>query len=318
LASRSAGRDCAFRANRKSGPIGLKGKSEVWRNAWTITKEIVEGFGSDDVMTKAAALALYSALGLAPVVLLVLAATAWLGSGTEEAVISQVESLVGSQASKGVAEVVKNTKQEQKRQASGTLSAIVGLATVLFSASGIFAQLQASLNDIWGVKPKSQGGWWSWLRARLLSVGTLLSVLFLLLVSLVVSAGIAMAFGREEALWNALNFAVSFGVYTALFALIFKLLPDAKMRWRDVGIGAAITAALFAIGRYLIGLYLGHSAVASSYGAAGSLVALIVWVYYSAIIVFIGAEVTAVYARHCGSGIRPDHYAVPKRDGATG
>ena len=245
--------------------------------------------------------------------LLVLAVTAWLGPGIEQGIARQVESMVGSQAAKGVTEVIKSTKEEQKRQASGTLSAIVGVMMVLLSASGIFAQLQASLNDIWGVEPKPTAGWWSWLRARLLSVGTLLSVLFLLLVSLIITAGIAIALGREGPLWNVLNLAVSFLVYVTLFALIFKLLPDAVMRWRDVWFGAAITAALFAIGKDVIGLYLGHSAVASSYGAAGSLVALIVWVYYSAIIVFMGAEVTAAFARHYGSGIKPDEYAAPKR-----
>lgn len=286
----------------------------MWHSAWTVFTETIGGFSKDDVMTKAAALALYSALGLAPVVLLVLAATTWLGPGSQEAVTTQIESMVGSQAAKGVSEVIKSTKEEQKKRASGTISAIVGLVTVLFSASGIFVQLQASLNDIWGVKPKPQGGWWSWLRARLLSVGTLLSVLFLLLVSLVITAGIAMVLGREGILWNLLSLVVSLLVYVVLFALVFKLLPDAKMRWRDVWMGAALTAMLFTIGKYLIGLYLGQSAVASSYGAAGSLVALIVWVYYSAIIVFVGAEMTEAFARQCGDGIAPDEYAVPKRD----
>ena len=157
----------------------------MWHSTWILLKETLQGCTADDVMTKAAALALYSALGLAPIVLLVLAVTAWIGPGTEDAVIRQVESIVGSQAAKGVSQVVKSTKEEQQHQASGTLSAIVGLVTVLFSVSGIFAQLQASLNDIWGVIPNPRAGWWSWLRARLLSIGTLLSVLFLLLVSLV-------------------------------------------------------------------------------------------------------------------------------------
>lgn len=279
---------------------------------WTLAKETVNGFVEDDVMTKAAALALYCALGLAPIVLLVLAVTSWFGPGSQEAVIGQVESMVGGQAGKGVSEVVKTTKQAQEHQASGTLSAIIGLVTILFSVSGIFAQLQTSLNDIWNVKPKPHSGVWGWLRARLLSIGTLLSVLFLLLVSLVLTAGIALVFGREGVLWSLLNVVVSLVIYVALFALIFKLLPDAKMRWRDVWIGAALTAALFALGKFAIGLYLGHSAVASSYGAAGSLVALIVWVYYSSIIVFVGAEVTEAYVRHYGSGIQPDEYAVPK------
>lgn len=289
----------------------------MWRNTWSIAKETAEGFSTDDVMSKAAALALYIVLGLAPIALLLVAVTAWIGPETEEAVVKQVESMMGNQAAKGITQVIQSTEEERQQQASGILPALVGLITVLFSVSGIFAQLQTSLNDIWGVEPKPRGVFRSWLRARLLSVGTLLSILFLLLVCLVVSAGIAMAFGRLEALWNLLNLAVSPLVYVVLFALIFKVLPDAKMRWRDIWIGAALTAFLFAVGQYLIGLYLGYGAVASSYGAAGSLVALIVWVYYSAIIVFLGAEVTQVYARHCGSGIEPDEYAMlkPKNGG---
>jgi membrane protein len=289
----------------------------MWHRGWTIVKKAALNFYEDDVMTKAAALALYSALGLAPIVLLVLAATAWLGPGTEQSIVRQVESLVGGQAARGVTEVIKSTKREQTRRASGTMSAMIGLFIVIFSASGIFAQLQTSLNDIWRVEPKHRAGWWSWLRARLLSVGTLLAVLFLLLVSLVITAGIAMAFDGEGLVWSLLNLVVSLVVYVVLFALIYKILPDAQMKWRDVWIGAFTTAVFFAGGKHLIGLYLGHSAVTSSYGAAGSLVALIVWVYYSSIIVFIGAEVTQVYVRQFGSGITPNEYATraqPTRD----
>ncbi len=275
----------------------------------TMANEVVHNFAKDEVMTKAAALALYCVLGLAPIVLLVLAATTWMGPKTENAVTGQIDSLVGGEAAEGVAQVMKSAKEKQDKEQSGTWAGVIGLITLLVSASGVFAQLQSSLNDIWGVQPKANAGVWGWLRARLLSIGILLSVLFLLLVSLVVTAGIVLVFGREGALWNLLTLAVSFAVYVLLFALIFKYLPDAKMRWRDVWVGAALTAALFAIGKHFIGLYLGHSALASSYGAAGSLVALIVWAYYSAIIVFLGAEATQVYTRHFGAGILPDEYA---------
>ncbi|MGA2257322.1 MAG: YhjD/YihY/BrkB family envelope integrity protein, partial [Thermoguttaceae bacterium] len=161
------------------------------------------------MLSKAAALALYSALGLAPLVLLLLTVTRWLGPETEEAVVSQVESIAGNPAGKEIREIVKSTKQEHPREAPGTLSAVVGLAMLLFSASGIFAQLQTTLNNIWGVKPKPPGGLWIWLRARLLSLGTLLSALFLLLVSLVVSAGVALTVGQSGVLWHLLNLAVS-------------------------------------------------------------------------------------------------------------
>ncbi len=282
-----------------------------------MTKETAQEFASDEVMTKAAALALYCILGLAPTVLLVLAATAWFRPGTEDAVIGQVESMVGGQAAEGVAQVMKSTKENQHRESSSRWAAAIGLITVLVSASGIFGQLQSSLNDIWGVKPNPNAGVWSWLRARLISIGILLSVLFLLLVSLVVTAAIVFVFGRQGTLWSLLTLALSFVVYVLLFALIFKFLPDAKMPWRDVWVGSLLTAALFTVGKYLIGLYLGHSAVASSYGAAGSLVALIVWAYYSSIIVLVGAEATQVYARHYGSGIHPDEYAVYKQSSSA-
>ena len=282
----------------------------MWQTAWTIIKEAMLGFGRHDAMTKAAALALYTALGLAPVVLLLLAVTSWLGPTTQQTIVDEVEGMVGNEAGKGINEIIASTKREQEQQASGTLSAVVGLITVLISVSGIFAQLQASLNDIFVVAPKPRAAIWSWLRSRLLSTGTFLSALFLLLVSLVVTAGIAMVFGRSGPIWMVLNVVVSLLVYAALFALIFKLLPDAEIRWRDVWIGAMMTAVLFSVGKFLIGLYLGHSAVTSSYGAAGSLVALIVWVYYSAIIVLVGAEVTQAYVRRLGSGIRSDEHAV--------
>ncbi len=284
----------------------------MWRDAWNLAKETAQSFAEDDVMSKAAALALYRALGLSPLALLMLTITTWLGPGSEKAVIGQAESMVGSQAAQGITEVVKHAENEQQKESSGTFSAIVGLVMVLFSASSIFSQLQTLLNDIWGIKPKPGRGLWNWLRGRLLSVGTFSSALFLLMVSLVVSAGAAMAVGRSGALWNLLNLGVSVVLYVVLFALLFKFLPDATMRWRDIWVGAALTAFLFAIGTYLIGLYLGRSAMTSSYGAAGSLMALIVWVYYSAIIVFAGAEMTQVYAHRYGSGIEPVEYAMSK------
>lgn len=289
----------------------------MWRNAWVITKTATNDFFEHDVLTKAAALALYSVLGLAPTILLVLVVMSWVGPGTDQAVIRQVESMVGSQAARGIADVVKSAREEQSRQASGTFSAFVGLMTILFSVTGIFAQLQASLNDIWGVKPSVKGAFWSWLRARLLSFGLLLSILFLLLVSLILNAGIAMVLDEAARFWAHLNLVVSLLVNVALFAMVFRVLPDVRIRWRDLWLGATLTAVLFAIGKHVIGLYLGHSAVTSSYGAAGSLVALIVWVYYSAIIVFVGAEVTQAYVHCRGCEVKTTAYAVPKDDPAV-
>jgi len=281
-----------------------------WRSVWTVVREAVKEFSEDDALAQAAALAYYTALGLAPTIMLFLSVAAFLGEGTREQMIAQIGTLAGEQAGKGIDLVVRSA---EAKPASGVLSAIVGTITLLFSATGIFAQLQSTLNHIWNVQPKATAsGYWGWIRARLLSAGLLVAGMFLLLVSLVVSTIIAFLLPQTGALWDLVTLAISIGVFIVLFAAIFKFLPDVEMAWRDVWIGAALTAVLFALGKYLIGLYLGQSSVASSYGAAGSLVALLVWVYYSAAIVFFGAEVTQVIAKHLGAGIRPAPHAIPE------
>jgi membrane protein len=199
--------------------------------------------------------------------------------------------------------------QEPKRGIIGTL---VGLATLLIGASGVFGQLQMSLNTIWEVKPKTSRGLLGQVKDRFFSFTMVLGVAFLLLVSLVLSSMLS-SFGSVlsdnlpggATLWQLINFALSFAVVTVLFALIFKVIPDAKVEWRDVWLGAAVTALLFTIGKQLLGLYLGKAAVGSSYGAAGSMIALVVWVYYASQILFVGAEFTQVHARHRGARIEP-------------
>ncbi|MBY0521814.1 MAG: YihY/virulence factor BrkB family protein [Gemmataceae bacterium] len=276
---------------------------EVWR----ILKEAVKDFSEDDAIDHGAALAFYTALGLAPLVLLCLSISAFFGEGTSQALIEQVRSLIGGQAAEGVDLVVRNA---QEKPESGTISAIVGIVTIVFSASGIFAQLQSTLNRIWHVKPKEGvAGYWNWVRSRLLSIGMLLSVLFLMLVSLVLSAGIALVLPTTGPMWNLATLGFSTMLFIVLFAMIFKFLPDVEIRWRDVWFGATVTAILFAVGKYFIGLYLGQSGVASSYGAAGSLVALLLWVYYSSLILFFGVEITKAYTELQGTGARPASHA---------
>jgi membrane protein len=207
------------------------------------------------------------------------------------------------------------------KPATGLVATLIGFLTLLFGASGVFGQLQTSLNAIWGVQPKPGRGVLGIVRDRFLSFGFILVVGFLLLVSLFLTALIAfvghwfsgMAPGMET-LAQILNSVLSLAVITLLFAMIFKFLPDAKIAWRDVWIGALITAALFTAGKFALGLYLGKSGVASSYGAAGSLIVLLLWVYYSAQILFFGAEFTQVYANRFGSHVRPtdNAVAVPK------
>jgi membrane protein len=197
------------------------------------------------------------------------------------------------------------------------MATIVATVTLLAGASGVFAQLQDSLNSLWGVEPKEGRGLWGIIRDRFLSVATLLGTGFLLLVSLVLSAALS-AFGKWFGGWlpapefvlQGLELVISLAVITGLFALMFKALPDAQIAWGDVWIGAGLTAVLFTIGKFAIGLYLGKSDVGSAYGAAGSLVILLVWVYYSAQILLFGAEFTQVYANALGSRIVPSDNAV--------
>jgi membrane protein len=223
-------------------------------------------------------------------------------------IVYEIRGLVGDQG----AQVIQTILQNASQTASGILATVIGLATLLLGASGAFGQLQESLNTIWEVKPKAGRGVKGVLRDRFLSFSMVLVIGFLLLVSLLLSAflsGIgkylADVLPMSSVVMQAVNFGISFGVTTLLFALIFKVLPDAYVRWRDVWVGAVVTALLFSLGRFLIGLYLGRSSVSSAYGAAGSLVVLLLWVYYSAQILFLGAEFTQVFARKFGKAIVP-------------
>jgi membrane protein len=197
------------------------------------------------------------------------------------------------------------------------LGTIVGIVVLLFGASGVFGELQDSLNTIWEVAPRPGRGIWGVIKDRFFSFTMVLGVAFLLLVSLVVSTALAAlghwlsnSIAGVEWLWQILNFLISLAMIALLFALLFKVVPDVKIRWRDVWIGASVTAVLFTIGKLLIGLYVGKAGVASPYGAAGSLVVIVVWVFYSAHILFVGAEFTQVYARAFGSPLEPARGAV--------
>jgi membrane protein len=228
-------------------------------------------------------------------------------------VYAQLEGLLGPTGAQALQTAVENSRQP----GVGTLSAVVGLVTLLWSASNVFAQLQDALNTIWEVESRPGAGILATVKKRFLSMTMVLGTGFLLLVSLLLSAGLA-TLGRffsgllpgAEALWEVVNFAVSFGIITLLFAAIYKVLPDVEIAWGDVWIGAAATALLFVVGKLLIGLYLGHASVGSTYGAAGSLLVALIWVYYSAQILFFGAEFTQVYARKYGSRIVPAPTAV--------
>jgi membrane protein len=272
----------------------------------------------------AASLAFYTLLSLAPLVILTIAlAGVVMGEDTaRDRIIHEVGQLVGPEGAKTINTVVESAHQSN----DGVLSTVIGLVVLFVGASGVFGELQYAMNTIWGVKPKKTSGLVLLLRERVFSFAMVISVAFLLLVSLVVSAVLA-GLGRfmagslpgGDSVWQVLNVVLSIGIITGLFAVIFKVVPDVEVRWRDVWVGALATAVLFTIGKQLLGIYLGKSSVASAYGAAGSIVALVVWVYYSSQLVFFGAEFTQVYARAVGRTITPSKHAefVDAADGAA-
>jgi membrane protein len=286
-------------------------------HAWSLLRDTALDWYEDSAPRLAASLAYYALLSTAPLVLLAIS-IAGLVFG-EEAARGQIAHAIGGVVGEQAAAGVQNVAAAAHAKHSGVIGSIVSIAVLLFGASGAFGELQTALNAIWEVEPKPGRGWRGFVRDRFFSFTMVLSVAFLLLVSLVVSAGLA-ALGKflasslpgGEALWQVVNFLISFGVVTLLFALILKVVPDAEVHWRDVWIGAFVTALLFTIGKTLFGLYLGKSDVASSYGAAGSIVALVLWVYYSSQILFFGAEFTQVYARRSGGAIEPSKNAIPK------
>lgn len=248
-----------------------------------------------------AAVAFYSLLSFAPLLILIgaIAALVFDHDTAQNALIDQSRQMIGDRG----ADSVKSLLANAQKPSSGIFASIVAFITLLFGASGVFSELRDALNTIWDAQPKDDSGWRSMLKQKLFSFGMVLSVGFLLLVSLILSAGLAVI-GKFFAqlvptpvpVLEAANFVVSFAVITVLFALLFKFVPARSISWRDVRVGAILTALLFTIGKFLLGLYLAKAGVGSAYGAAGSLVAVIVWVYYSAQIFFFGAEFTRVFA----------------------
>jgi membrane protein len=250
----------------------------------------------------AAAVAYYALLSLAPLALVVLAVAGML-YGRDEAqllVAQQIAQLMGENAASGMETLLESVAQPRQ----GVLSAMLGFALMLVGASSVFGELQADLDRIWRQAARKTGAR-LFVRSRLLAFGMVLAVGALLLASLVASAALsalgAYWFPGSPTLPRVIEFAVSFALVTGLFAMIYKILPTARIAWRDVWIGAAVTSALFWVGKSVIGVYLGHAAVASAFGAAGAVVVLIVWVYYSAQVFFLGAEFTREYALHHGS-----------------
>jgi membrane protein len=288
---------------------------KVLSNLPKLLKLTYQGWKEDKASRLSAALAYYTVFSLAPLLVIVIAITGlfWDESAVQSQVMNQVEGLVGAEGRTFVSDLVTSASSP----ARGIVATILGVITLLFGALGVFNELHNSLNAIWDVKEEETKGFLKAIKkvifSRLLSFTMILGIGFLLLVSLVISAGLSAveetvgnAVPISEILLQIINLVISIGVITVLFALIFKFLPDAEIAWRDIWLGAFVTAILFSLGKFLIGLYLGNSAVASTFGAAGSLVLLLVWIYYSAQILFFGAEFTQVYANNYGSKIVPE------------
>jgi membrane protein len=278
-------------------------------------REVASEWSKDNALSLGAALAFYTLFSLAPLLLLIIAIVglAFGRAAAQGEIVARVGGAVGPEA----ATVIEGMIKSASTPASGVIATVVSLLTMLFGASGVFGQLQTSLNQIWGVTAGRRRGMRGMVRQRLASFSLILGIGFLLFLSLVVSAVLAgvheLLVEHVPALSGLLqpaNFLISLFMITALFALIFKMLPDARMRWLDVWPGAAVTALLFTTGKTLIGVYLGRKGSTSVYGAAASLVVLLLWVYYSAQILLIGAEFTEVYSRRYGSrregvGVQP-------------
>jgi membrane protein len=277
----------------------------VIKDAWSLLRETVTSFVSDDALSRGASMAFYAVTSLAPILLIVIAIAGLVfgQDAAQNALAGQFEMLMGHESATMLQGAIQNAGQKS----SGILATIIGVATLLITASGVFGEMQSALNAIW--KADSNGTTVSRLiRARAASLGLLAALGFLLLVSPAISAALTalgdyinayLPFGKL--ILSALNAVVSFLLISVLFAAIYKVLPDRKLEWRDVVIGAVVTSVLFLIGKSIIGWYLGASATASTYGAAGALIVVLLWVYYSSQIFLLGAEFTKVYAARHGS-----------------
>lgn len=286
------------------------------RTIWGFIKEIFEEFSNDACFRLGAALAYYTIFALAPVLIIIMAVIGFfLGDEAMQGEIyRQIKGLVGAESARQIQAMVEAANQKE----SGTLAAVISAVGLVFGASGVFYVIKDSLNIIWKVKAVPKSGLAKFAMDRMRSLAIVLAIGFIMLVALIVNGMVAVLAGYLNRFMpdlatyviEAVNIGVSLLISTLLFAIIFKTLPDVKNNWSDVWVGAFITAVLFALGKLLIGLYIGSADVGSTYGAAGSIIVILMWVYYASQILFLGAEFTFVYARRYGSGIRPSEHAV--------
>jgi membrane protein len=280
-----------------------------------LIKDAGKDFMADSAPRLGASVAFYTIFSISPLFLIVIAVATFFfdsAASARKEITDQIVSLVGPKG----AETITAIMNQPNAQKNSIIATIIAVVTLLLGSTGVFMELQAALNRIWEVEVKGGGGVWGFVKHRLLSFAMVLTIGFLLLVSLVLTAGIS-ALGKTmasdipgfEVISQALNLVVSFGLITVLFAFIFKYMPDVRMPWKDVWVGAAITSLLFSVGKLGLGMYLAKNTTANAFGAAGSLVVVLLWVYYSAQILFFGAEITQVYAKQRGSKVVPTRHA---------
>jgi membrane protein len=286
------------------------------QSAYSILKDTFQGFIDNRGLKLSASLSYYTIFSLAPLLLLMISfASVFFGKDAIQGqIFGEINGLIGNQAATQIQELIKNMELSGKT----TLALIIGGITLFIGATSVFGEIQDSINIIWKVRAKPKRGWLKWITDRLLSSSLIAGLSFLLIVSLIIN-GILLALSEwlknyypdgTLVIFQIVNIIISFGVITLLFAVIFKVLPDAQIGWKDVGVGAFFTACLFMLGRFLIGLYINFSGTGSAYGAAGSLIVILVWVYYIAAILYFGAEFTKIYAEYRGAKIEPADYAV--------
>jgi membrane protein len=278
-------------------------------------KDVFTQWMGDEPFLLASSLSYYTLFSLAPLLVIAIAVAGFVfgREAAQNQIVETIGRMIGRESAEAIQGMIENASNKPK---TGMISTVIGAVTLMIGAGGVVGQLQTSLNKIWEVEPKSGQGIWVFIRQRFISFAMVLAVGFVLLVSLVITAlltgfsrYIGSLIGGAALVGHLLDIIVSFGFVTLLFAMIYKFVPDVQIQWKDVWIGAALTSILFTVGKYLIGLYLGSSGVSSAYGAAGSIVTVLLWVFYSSLIFLLGAEFTQGYATTYGSGVAPAPYA---------
>lgn len=291
--------------------------TEKKKSYFKILKHTFKSFDNDNALKLSASLSYYTIFAIGPLLLIVITLTGLFVTRGQvvDLMNGQIRTLVGNEAALQITDIITSL---QKQQHKALLFSILGGITLFMGATGVFLEIQDSINYIWCLKAKPKKGWLRFITNRLLSFSLIVGFGFLLIVSLVVNTltdalmvRLARFFGESEAiLFKGLNMIILFAVITLLFSIIYKVLPDAKIKWRDTIVGAAFTGVLFLLGKFLIGFYIGNSAIGTTYGAAASVIIILLWVYYSSIILYFGAEFTKEYAMSRGSGISPNSTAV--------